>query len=302
MHTGSMHSLIPPLAQELSSRFSISKPSNTTTMKTMKSIASKKAFLMGLACGSLLCAGRVVGGELTVGDSIMFITYIVQLYQPLNFFGTNYCVIQQFDLLNENAAVKDEEFARDMTCSDGEIKFENVSFAYDARQPALQNISFTVPAKTTTALFGQSGSGKSTVFRLLFRFYDPQSGRILIDRQDINKMTQSSLRRAILVVPQDTVCFNDTIGYNIGYGDTTARTAAIEQAAQKPQIHDKILAFPDGYETKVGERGLRLSGVHEINILLDEATSALDNTTEALIQRSLTELTSPDGKFKSSRN
>ncbi|KAJ3405361.1 Homocysteine S-methyltransferase 1 [Chytriomyces hyalinus] len=280
---------------------------------TLLNMAQNTVITVGLACGSLLCAGRVVRGELTVGDFIMFITYIVQLYQPLNFFGTYYRVIQQnfidmesmFDLLNENAAVKDEEFARDMTCSDGEIKFENVSFAYDARQPALENISFTVPAKTTTALVGQSGSGKSTVFRLLFRFYDPQSGRILIDGQDISKMTQSSLRRAIGVVPQDTVCFNDTIGYNIGYGDTNASTAAIEQAAQKAQIHDKILAFPDGYETKVGERGLRLSGGEKQRvaiartllkdpkiILLDEATSALDNTTEALIQRSLTELTS----------
>ncbi|KAJ3405358.1 ATP-binding cassette sub- B member 6, mitochondrial [Chytriomyces hyalinus] len=276
-------------------------------------MAQNSVITLGLTCGSLVCADRVVKGELSVGDFVMFIAYILQLYGPLNSFGGYYRMIQQnfvdmesmFDLLNENAAVKDDPFASEMKCFDGEIVFDNVSFAYDSRQPALQNISFTLPAKTTTAFVGQSGSGKSTLFRLLFRFYDPQSGRIMIDGQDISKVTQSSLRQAIGVVPQDTVCFNDTIGYNIGYGDTTADSAAIQSAAQKAQIHDKIMSFPDKYDTKVGERGLRLSGGEKQRvaiartllkdpkiILLDEATSALDNTTEAMIQRSLNELTS----------
>ncbi|KAJ3279791.1 Homocysteine S-methyltransferase 1, partial [Rhizoclosmatium sp. JEL0117] len=281
---------------------------------TLLNTAQNTVITIGLAAGSLVCVRRVVDGELTAGDFVMFITYIIQLYQPLNFFGTYYRAIQQnfidmesmFDLLNENAAVKDDPDAKEMTCQDGEIRFEEVSFRYDARQPAISNISFTVPPKTTTALVGQSGSGKSTVFRLLFRFYDPQSGRILIDGQDIKHVTQSSLRRAIGVVPQDTVCFNDTIGYNIGYGDVNKSQAEIENAAARAQIHDRITTgFPDGYDTKVGERGLRLSGGEKQRvaiartllkdpkiILLDEATSALDNTTEALIQRSLQELTS----------
>ncbi|KAI8835259.1 P-loop containing nucleoside triphosphate hydrolase protein [Chytriomyces cf. hyalinus JEL632] len=276
-------------------------------------MAQNSVITLGLTCGSLVCADRVVKGELSVGDFVMFIAYILQLYGPLNSFGGYYRMIQQnfvdmesmFDLLNENSAVKDDPFASEMKCFDGEIVFDNVSFAYDSRQPALQNISFALPANTTTAFVGQSGSGKSTLFRLLFRFYDPQSGRILIDGQDISKVTQSSLRQAIGVVPQDTVCFNDTIGYNIGYGDTAADSAAIQSAAQKAQIHDKIMSFPDKYDTKVGERGLRLSGGEKQRvaiartllkdpkiILLDEATSALDNTTEAMIQRSLNELTS----------
>ncbi|KAI9352034.1 P-loop containing nucleoside triphosphate hydrolase protein [Obelidium mucronatum] len=281
---------------------------------TLLNTAQNTIITLGLLAGSLVCVRRVVDGDLTTGDFIMFITYIIQLYQPLNFFGTYYRAIQQnfidmesmFDLLNENAAVTDAPNASEMTCNEGEIVFENVSFHYDSRQPAIRNINFTVPAKTTTALVGQSGSGKSTIFRLLFRFYDPQCGRILIDGQDIKSVTQSSLRRAIGVVPQDTVCFNDTIGYNIGYGDVTKGDAEIQNAAARAQIHERITTgFPDGYETKVGERGLRLSGGEKQRvaiartllkdpkiILLDEATSALDNTTEALIQRSLTELTS----------
>ncbi|KAJ3385656.1 Homocysteine S-methyltransferase 1 [Entophlyctis sp. JEL0112] len=291
--------------------------------------AQNTVITTGLAAGCLVCVHGVVVGRLTVGDFIMFVTYILQLYQPLNFFGTYYRVIQQnfidmesmFDLLNENSALVDVPDAIEMTCEDGEIVFENVSFRYDSRQAAVSDISFRVPPKKTTALVGQSGSGKSTLFRLLFRFYDPQSGRILIDGQDISKVTQTSLRRAIGVVPQDTVCFNDTIAYNIGYGDVTKSLDDIKLAAQRAQIHDRIEnGFPDGYETRVGERGLRLSGGEKQRvaiartllkdpkmfvftlvedfpddgmnrILLDEATSALDNTTEVLIQRSLTELT-----------
>ncbi|KAI8615677.1 P-loop containing nucleoside triphosphate hydrolase protein [Chytriomyces sp. MP71] len=276
-------------------------------------LAQNTVITTGLAVGCLLCAGRVVRGELTVGDFIMFISYLVQLYGPLNSFGGYYRMLQQnfvdmesmLDLLNENASIADAPDAGELKVAEGEIRFENVSFAYDSRQQAIENVTFSVPAKTTTALVGQSGSGKSTLFRLLFRFYDPQSGRILIDGQDVRNVTQSSLRQIIGVVPQDTVCFNDTIGYNIGYGNVLADTAAIHNAAQRAQIHERILSFPDGYDTKVGERGLRLSGGEKQRvaiartllkdpkiILLDEATSALDNTTEALIQRSLMELTS----------
>ncbi|KAJ3122914.1 ATP-binding cassette sub- B member 6, mitochondrial [Physocladia obscura] len=287
---------------------------NSNTSLVFLNTAQNTVITVGLATGCLIVVNGVVEGRLTVGDFIMFVAYILQLYQPLNFFGSYYRMIQQnfidmesmFELFDENVAVKDDPYAFEMNCTGGEIKFDNVSFRYDERQPAISNVSFTVPANTTTALVGQTGSGKSTIFRLLFRFYDPQSGRILIDGQDISKVTQSSLRRAIGVVPQDTVCFNDTIGYNIGYGDVTKSLDEIKNAAARAQIHDRIASgFPDGYETKVGERGLRLSGGEKQRvaiartllkdpkiILLDEATSALDNTTEALIQRSLTELTS----------
>ncbi|KAJ3332124.1 Homocysteine S-methyltransferase 1 [Blyttiomyces sp. JEL0837] len=275
--------------------------------------AQNTVITLGLVAGSLLCATRVVRGENTIGDFILFITYIVQLYQPLNFFGTYYRVIQQnfvdlesmFDLLEENAAVKDSPGAKELIIKDGGVVFDNVSFGYDPRTVAIHNLSFTVPPKTTTALVGSSGSGKSTIFRLLFRFYDPQSGRILIDGQDISTVTQVSLRRAIGVVPQDTVLFNNTIGYNIGYGDVTKSFEEVVEAAQRAQIHDRVMTFSDQYDTKVGERGLRLSGGEKQRvaiartllkdpkiILLDEATSALDNQTEALIQRSLKELTS----------
>lgn len=275
--------------------------------------AQNATITLGLIAGSLLVASRVVDGDLTIGDFILFITYIIQLYQPLNWFGTYYRMIQQnfvdmesmFDLLEQNAAVKDSLDATELAVKDGGIIFDNVSFGYDKRVTAIDRLSFVVPPNTTTALVGQSGSGKSTVFRLLFRFYDPSAGKILIDGQDICTVTQSSLRKSIGVVPQDTVCFNDTIGYNIGYGDVNKSFDEVIEAAKKAQIHDRIMSFPDQYNTKVGERGLRLSGGEKQRvaiartllkdpkiILLDEATSALDNTTEALIQRTLQELTS----------
>ncbi|RUS25798.1 P-loop containing nucleoside triphosphate hydrolase protein, partial [Jimgerdemannia flammicorona] len=180
----------------------------------------------------------------------------------------------------------------------------DVSFSYDSRQPALRNISFTIPKGATVALVGPSGGGKSTILRLLFRFYDVQSGRILVDGQDIRSVTQLSLRRNIGVVPQDTVLFNDTILYNIRYGDVHATDAMVYKAAKAAQIHDRVLGFPDGYDTRVGERGLRLSGGEKQRvaiartilknppiILLDEATSALDTTTERQIQYALAEMT-----------
>ncbi|KAJ3207824.1 ATP-binding cassette sub- B member 6, mitochondrial [Dinochytrium kinnereticum] len=276
--------------------------------------AQNTVITIGLIAGSTLIAKRVLDHTLTIGDFILFITYIIQLYQPLNWFGTYYRVIQQnfidmesmFELFAEQADIQDLPNSKQLEVrSGGTVKFENVSFAYDSRLSAINNMSFEVPAKTTTALVGATGSGKSTVFRLLFRFYNPTSGRILVDGQDIATVSQKSLRKAIGVVPQDTVLFNDSIAYNIAYGDTTMGEDAVIEAAKMAQIHDKIMTFPDGYETRVGERGLRLSGGEKQRvaiartmlknpdiILLDEATSALDNTTESLIQRSLKELTS----------
>ncbi|KAJ3098916.1 ATP-binding cassette sub- B member 6, mitochondrial [Phlyctochytrium planicorne] len=276
--------------------------------------AQNTVITLGLVAGSMLIARRVIDGKLSVGDFILFITYIIQLYQPLNWFGTYYRAIQQnfidmesmFELFAEQADVQDVANAAEMRIvRGGSVKFDNVSFSYDARLPAIKNLSFEVPAQTTTALVGVTGSGKSTIFRLLFRFYNPTAGRILIDGQDISKVTQKSLRKAIGVVPQDTVLFNESIAYNIAYGDTNKDEEEVIEAAKMAQIHDKIMSFPDGYETRVGERGLRLSGGEKQRvaiartmlknpdiILLDEATSALDNNTESLIQRSLKELTS----------
>ncbi|KAI8849155.1 P-loop containing nucleoside triphosphate hydrolase protein [Chytridium lagenaria] len=279
--------------------------------------AQNTVITLGMVIGTLLIAKRVVDGELTVGHFIMFVTYLIQLYQPLNWLGTYYRVIQQnfidmesmFELFSEHPDVKDASDATELRVSEGgTVVFDDVSFAYDARQPAIKNLS-------TVALVGATGSGKSTVFRLLFRFYNPTSGRILIDGQDISKVTQKSLRKVVGVVPQDTVLFNETIAYNIAYGDTKKNDDAVIDAAKMAQIHDKITTvlsktFADnfglkGTKTRVGERGLRLSGGEKQRvaiartmlknpdiILLDEATSALDNTTEALIQRSLKQLTS----------
>ncbi|KAJ3165297.1 ATP-binding cassette sub- B member 6, mitochondrial, partial [Irineochytrium annulatum] len=267
---------------------------------------------LGLTAGAVLVAKRVMEGVFSVGDFVLFFTYALQLYGPLNFFGTYYRVIQQmfvdmenmFELMEQTPDIQDVPGAQILQLTDGSVKFENVSFGYTADQPILKNVSFTVPPRTTTAIVGPTGSGKSTIFRLLFRFYDTTSGKIYIDRQDIRGVTQKSLRKAIGVVPQDTVLFNDTIAYNIAYGDVNCQEDRILSAARRAQIHDRIMTFTDGYSTRVGERGLRLSGGEKQRVaiartllkdpaivLLDEATSALDNTTEALIQRSLKELT-----------
>ncbi|KAL1925203.1 uncharacterized protein VTP21DRAFT_86 [Calcarisporiella thermophila] len=266
----------------------------------------------GLLAGCLLCAWRVSLGQLTVGDFVMFLTYINQLYTPLNFFGTYYRLIQanfidmekMLDLFEEHQSVQDRPNAPPLHVTEGTVVFENVCFSYDKRQQALRNISFTIPKGKTVALVGESGGGKSTILRLLFRFYDVDSGRILVDGQDIREVTQSSLRRNIGVVPQDTVLFNETIFYNIHYGNIDAPEESVYAAARAAQIHDRILSFPDGYETRVGERGLRLSGGEKQRvaiartilknppiILLDEATSALDTTTERNIQQAFATMT-----------
>ncbi|KAI8074014.1 P-loop containing nucleoside triphosphate hydrolase protein [Gongronella butleri] len=275
-------------------------------------LAQNAVISLGLLVGSVLCAWEVAQGRFTAGDYVTFNAYLNQLYSPLHFFGTYYRMIQQnfidmekmLELFQEEESVKDSPDATQLVVKQGEVVFDNVIFSYDGRQTALKGISFTVPAGKTVALVGPSGSGKSTILRLLFRFYDPSSGSISIDGQDIRLVKQESLRKNVGVVPQDTVLFNDTVMYNIRYGDVNATDEHIVQAAKAAQIHDSIMQFPDGYETKVGERGLRLSGGEKQRlaiartivknppvILLDEATSALDTTTERHIQDALTTMT-----------
>ncbi|XP_050195949.1 ATP-binding cassette sub-family B member 6 isoform X1 [Myiozetetes cayanensis] len=263
---------------------------------------------LGLLAGSLLCAYFVTENKLQVGDFILFGTYIIQLYTPLNWFGTYYRMIQKsfvdmenmFELLHEEQEVKDVVNAGDLHLEAGKIEFENVHFSYMDGKEILHDISFSVMPGQTLALVGPSGSGKSTIIRLLFRFYDVRGGCIRIDGQDISQVKQVSLRAHIGVVPQDTVLFNDTIANNIRYGRILATDQEVQEAAQAADIHDRILSFPDGYNTQVGERGLKLSGGEKQRvaiartilkgpriILLDEATSALDTETERHIQASL---------------
>ncbi|XP_035774061.1 ATP-binding cassette sub-family B member 6, mitochondrial-like [Anopheles albimanus] len=263
----------------------------------------------GLLAGSLLCAYLVVYHDgLTVGDYVLFASYIIQLYVPLNWFGTFYRAIQKnfvdmenmFDLMREEQEVLDAPGAGDLAVVRGGIDFNDVTFGYNAERFVLRNVSFTVPAGKTVAIVGPSGAGKSTIMRLLFRFYDVDSGSISVDGQNIKTVRQASLRKAIGVVPQDTVLFNNTIMYNIQYGRVGAPEADVIMAARSADIHERILNFPDKYETQVGERGLRLSGGEKQRVaiartilkapsivLLDEATSALDTQTERNIQSAL---------------
>ncbi|XP_050756343.1 ATP-binding cassette sub-family B member 6 isoform X3 [Gymnogyps californianus] len=263
---------------------------------------------LGLLAGSLLCAYFVTENKLQVGDFVLFGTYIIQLYTPLNWFGTYYRMIQNsfvdmenmFELFHEEQEVKDVVNAGDLRLEAGRIEFENVHFSYVDGKEILQDVSFSVMPGQTLALVGPSGSGKSTVIRLLFRFYDVWGGCIRIDGQDISQVKQASLRAHIGVVPQDTVLFNDTIANNIRYGRILATDQEVQEAAEAADIHNRILSFPDGYNTQVGERGLKLSGGEKQRvaiartilkgpriILLDEATSALDTETERNIQASL---------------
>ncbi|XP_059199254.1 ATP-binding cassette sub-family B member 6 [Centropristis striata] len=262
----------------------------------------------GLLAGSLLCAYLVSEGHFQVGDYVLFGTYIIQLYTPLNWFGTYYRLIQSafvdmenmLALLTEQKEVQDAEDAVDLRITAGQVEFDRVCFSYVSGAEVLRDVSFTVEAGQTVALVGPSGSGKSSILRLLFRFYDPQSGSISVDGQDISKVRQSSLRSYIGVVPQDTVLFNNTIGNNIRYSRVTASDQEVERAARAADIHARILELPQGYDTEVGERGLKLSGGEKQRvaiartilkepriILLDEATSSLDTQTERNIQASL---------------
>jgi ATP-binding cassette, subfamily B, heavy metal transporter len=259
----------------------------------------------------LLAGSGVASGRMTVGDFVLVNTYLIQLYMPLNILGMVYRNIKQsltdlekmFTLLDVEAEIRDRPGAPALKIPRGEVAFEDVRFRYDPRRPILQGISFRVPAGHRVAIVGASGSGKSTIARLLFRFYDLESGRIAIDGHDISDVTQDSLRRAIGVVPQDTVLFNDTIYYNIAYGRPGASPEEVERAARLARIHDFIVSLPDGYRTGVGERGLKLSGGEKQRVAIarvilkrpkilvfDEATSALDTKTEREIQASLDEV------------
>jgi ATP-binding cassette subfamily B protein len=265
-------------------------------------------FTAGLTATMLMCAIGVRRGTNTVGDFVMVNAMMIQLYQPLNFMGMVYREIKQavidiekmFAVLSRNPEVKDTPGAKPLIVSTGHVRFDDVRFSYDPERPILKGLSFEVPAGKTVAIVGPSGAGKSTISRLLFRLYDVSSGRIVIDGQDIRNVTQSSLRASIGMVPQDTVLFNDTIRYNIRYGRWDATDAEVEEAAQMAQIDAFIRISPKGYETEVGERGLKLSGGEKQRVaiartvlkgppilLLDEATSALDSHTEHEIQGAL---------------
>jgi ABC-type transport system involved in Fe-S cluster assembly fused permease/ATPase subunit len=265
-------------------------------------------FTIGLAGAMVMCAYGIKQGTHTVGDFIMINAMMIQLYQPLNFMGMVYREIKQavidienlFSILAREPEIEDKPGAPPLDARRGAIRFDNVSFSYDPERPILKGLSFEVPAGKTVAVVGPSGAGKSTISRLLYRFYDVTGGRIEIDGQDIRDVTQVSLRSAIGMVPQDTVLFNDTIRYNIRYGRWEASDAEVEEAARHAQIDNFIRISPKGYETEVGERGLKLSGGEKQRVaiartilkappilLLDEATSALDSHTEKDIQDAL---------------
>jgi ATP-binding cassette subfamily B protein len=256
----------------------------------------------------VMAAIGVQNGTLSVGDFVLVNAYMIQITMPLNFLGTVYREIRQalidmgemFDLLQQSAEVVDKSDANVLKVQEGEIILDDVHFGYDAERPILKGVSLTAKPGQTVAIVGSSGSGKSTIGRLLFRFYDVWSGGLRIDGQDLRDITQESLHAQIGVVPQDTVLFNDTVHYNIAYGRPTASEDEIIAAAKAAKIHDFIVGLPDGYQTTVGERGLKLSGGEKQRVgiartllknppilLLDEATSALDTETEMEIQAEL---------------
>ncbi|WP_135075881.1 ABC transporter ATP-binding protein/permease [Terasakiella sp. SH-1] len=268
---------------------------------------------VGLTAVMLMAGYGVQDGSMTLGDFVLVNSYLIQLYMPLNFLGFVYREIKQsltdmehmFALLDQEAEIADQDGAIDLPQGGGDVRFENVSFAYDERRPILKGVNFHVPAGKTTAIVGSSGAGKSTLSRLLFRFYDVSNGAVKIDGADIRDVKQHALRSAIGIVPQDTVLFNDTVYYNIAYGRPDATPGEVEEAAKLARIHDFIMDLPDGYNTIVGERGLKLSGGEKQRVaiartilkrprilLFDEATSALDTHTEKEIQVSLREVSS----------
>ncbi len=265
-------------------------------------------FSGGITVCMLMAARGITQGTLTVGDFVAINAMLIQLYMPLNLLGMIYRELRQglvdiesmFELLGKNPEVEDQPGAKDLVIGKGAIRFENVYFSYDLARPILKGIDFEVPAGKMVAIVGPSGAGKSTISRILFRFYNTASGRVLIDGQDITQVTQTSLRAVLGMVPQDTVLFNDTIEYNIRYGRPDATDAEVREAARMAQIDEFIKLLPDGYQSMVGERGLKLSGGEKQRVaiartilkgppilMLDEATSALDSFTEKQIQAAL---------------
>ena len=265
----------------------------------------------GLTGVMLLSARGIVQGTMTVGDFVLANTYLMQLYQPLNLFGFVYREIKQalidieemFKLLSVRPDIVDSIDAKNLLVTGGTVKFENVSFSYDGRRQILKDVSIVMPMGKRVAVVGASGSGKSTLSRLLFRFYEVDEGAITVDNHDIRAVSQGSLRETIGIVPQDTVLFNDTIYYNIAYGSSNATETEVKRAAELAHIDDFITRLPDGYQTMVGERGLKLSGGEKQRVAIarvilknpkilvfDEATSALDTGTEREIQENITEL------------
>ena len=282
-----------------------------TSSLQLMNVCQNVIFMLGLMVACFISSYQITTGQRTVGSFVSLISYMAQLQAPLNFFGTFYRMIQSalinsermLELFKEKPTVIDGPNATTIVSSEGGVQFQDVHFAYNDRKPALKGLTFECVPGTTTALVGESGGGKSTVFRLLFRFYNALKGSIQVDGNDVQHITIDSLRKQIGVVPQDTVLFNETIMYNLRYANQVATDEDVYKACRAASIHEKILSFPEGYETKVGERGLRLSGGEKQRvaiartiiknpriILLDEATAALDTETEQHIQYALTTL------------
>jgi ATP-binding cassette subfamily B protein len=283
---------------------------NVKSIKTLAALNLGQSAIVAVGVTAMmwLAASGVVAGQLTIGDLVLVNVYLLQLSAPLFMLGMMYREVKQaltnmerlFGLLDERQDVRDKPDAKPLATTQPRVRFENVRFGYDPRREILRGVDFEVPAGHTVAVVGHSGSGKSTLARLLYRFYDVDSGRITIDGQDLREITQASLRGAIAIVPQDTVLFNDTIFYNINYGRPEASPEEVQAAARAAHIHEFILTLPDGYDTPVGERGLKLSGGEKQRVaiarallkdprilIFDEATSALDSKSERAIQAEL---------------
>jgi ATP-binding cassette subfamily B protein len=280
---------------------------NQTSLSALN-VGQSAVIAIGVTLLMILAANGVVTGTLTLGDLVLINAFLLQLFIPLNFLGIVYSQLKHsiadmqlmFDVLERSPEIEDRPDAIDLEIGSGEVRFDRVSFAYDKQRPILHDISFVIPAGHKVAVVGPSGAGKSTLARLLYRFYDVESGRILVNGQDVRALTQQSLRAAIGIVPQDTVLFNDTLYYNIAYAHPGASREAIEDAARSANIHDFISSLPKAYETVVGERGLKLSGGEKQRVAIarailknpkilvfDEATSSLDSHSEQAILESL---------------